>query len=96
MDIRLQDITKRFAGRGRRSQGETVAVRELSFQVPDGSLVGLLGPSGCGKTTTLNMICGLEKPTTGRIFFGDEDVTDLPPELRGWAWYSRTTPCIRI
>ena len=83
MDIRLQDITKRFAGRGRRSQGETVAVRELSFQVPDGSLVGLLGPSGCGKTTTLNMICGLEKPTTGRIFFGDEDVTDLPPELRG-------------
>ena len=58
-------------------------MRDLSFTIPDGRLVGLLGPSGCGKSTTLNMICGLETPTAGRIFFGQEDVTTLPPELRG-------------
>ncbi len=83
MEIRLEGITKRFPGRSKKSQGETTAVRDLTVQVPDGTLVGLLGPSGCGKSTTLNMICGLEAPTEGRIFFGDEDVTDLPPELRG-------------
>ena len=59
------------------------AVEDLSFQIPDGMLVGLLGPSGCGKSTTLNMICGLETPTEGKIFFGEEDVTALAPELRG-------------
>src|SRR5699024_879554 len=48
-----------------------------------GKLVGLLGPSGCGKSTTLNMICGLETPTSGPIFFGERDVTVLAPELRG-------------
>jgi multiple sugar transport system ATP-binding protein len=46
-------------------------------------LVGLLGPSGCGKSTTLNLICGLQKPTEGKIFFGEDDVTNLAPEHRG-------------
>ena len=46
-------------------------------------MIGLLGPSGCGKSTTLNLISGLLKPTNGRIFFGKDDVTDLPPENRG-------------
>ena len=46
-------------------------------------LVGLLGPSGCGKSTTLYMISGLQKPSSGKIFFGDEDVTELSPENRG-------------
>ena len=46
-------------------------------------LLGLLGPSGCGKSTTLNLLSGLQKPTSGRIFFGDDDVTDLPAENRG-------------
>ena len=55
----------------------------FNFKIPDGELIGLLGPSGCGKSTTLNMICGLEKPTSGKIFFGDKDVTALPPEKRG-------------
>ena len=55
----------------------------FTCEIPDGELVGLLGPSGCGKSTTLNMICGLEKPTGGKIFFGSEDVTALSPELRG-------------
>lgn len=83
MNITLQDLTKRFPARGRKAQGEVTAVENLSFEVPDGMLVGLLGPSGCGKSTTLNMICGLESPTQGKIFFGEEDVTALPPELRG-------------
>ncbi len=83
MNITLQELTKRFPARGRKAKGETTAVDSLSFTIPDGMLVGLLGPSGCGKSTTLNMICGLETPTSGHIFFGEEDVTALPPELRG-------------
>lgn len=55
----------------------------MNVTIDDGTLAGLLGPSGCGKSTTLYMIAGLEKPTSGRIYFGDEDVTDLPPEKRG-------------
>ena len=83
MDIKLVGLTKRFPARGKGSAGEVTAVDSLSFTVPDGKLVGLLGPSGCGKSTTLNMICGLETPTAGQIFFGEEDVTAAPPELRG-------------
>jgi putative spermidine/putrescine transport system ATP-binding protein len=59
------------------------AVRELSLEVQKGETMVLVGPSGCGKTTTLRMTAGLEIPTSGRVFFGDIDVTDLPPEKRG-------------
>ena len=83
MNIKLVGLTKRFPARGKGTSGEVTAVDSLSFTVPDGKLVGLLGPSGCGKSTTLNMICGLETPTAGQIFFGEEDVTAAPPELRG-------------
>lgn len=75
MEVRLEGITKSF--------GDFTAVNNLSVTIEDGTLAGLLGPSGCGKSTTLYMIAGLEKPTSGRIYFGDEDVTDLPPEKRG-------------
>ena len=81
MEIRVAHLTKHFYDRSRRQT--TTAVSDLTLTVPDGTLMGLLGPSGCGKSTTLNMICGLEKPSEGRIFFGSEDVTDLPPEVRG-------------
>ena len=60
-----------------------IAVDHFCFEIPDGELVGLLGPSGCGKSTALFMICGLQKPTEGKIFFGEQDVTGLPPEERG-------------
>ena len=83
MKIVLQGLTKRYPNRNRKIKEEVVAVDHFSFEIPDGKLIGLLGPSGCGKSTTLNMICGLEKPTEGRIFFGEDDVTDLPPEHRG-------------
>lgn len=83
MNIVLQDLTKKFPNRNKKIRGDVTAVDSFSFEIPDGKLVSLLGPSGCGKSTTLNMICGLEKPTSGKIFFGGEDVTDLPPENRG-------------
>ena len=82
MKIILKNLTKKFPGRGRKSE-DVIAVNNFDFEIPDGKLIGLLGPSGCGKSTTLNLICGLLKPTDGQIFFGEEDVTNLPPEKRG-------------
>ena len=83
MEIVLQNLTKIFPSRNKKSSEEVVAVNAFSFTIPDGKLVGLLGPSGCGKSTTLYMISGLQKPTDGKIFFGEDDVTDLSPENRG-------------
>ena len=83
MKIVLQNLTKTFPGRGRKDRNDVTAVDDLSCEIPDGELIALLGPSGCGKSTTLNLLCGLEKPTSGRILFGEDDITDLPPELRG-------------
>lgn len=80
MEVRIENLTKTFIGR---KGVETTAVNHMNFTIPDGKLVGLLGPSGCGKSTTLYMIAGLHKPTDGHIWFGDSDVTNLPPENRG-------------
>src|SRR5688572_32702890 len=66
-EIRVQNLHKAFA--------EFVAVKDSTFTVRDGEFFCLLGPSGCGKTTTLRMIAGLELPTSGQIFLGDEDVS---------------------
>ena len=82
MKVVLENLTKRFPNSNKK-QPEVIAVNSFSFEIPDGKLIGLLGPSGCGKSTALNLICGLETPTEGKIYFGDTDVTDLPPELRG-------------
>lgn len=82
MKIVLEHLTKKFPARGKKGE-EVTAVRDFTFEIPDGSLIGLLGPSGCGKSTALNLLCGLEAPTEGKIYFGDTDVTDMPPELRG-------------
>ncbi|MDE5747764.1 MAG: ABC transporter ATP-binding protein, partial [Acetatifactor sp.] len=83
MKIVLQNLTKKFPSRNKKSPGEVIAVNDFTFEIPDGKLIGLLGPSGCGKSTALNLICGLLKPTSGKIFFGEDDVTNLPPEHRG-------------
>lgn len=83
MEVILQNLTKRFPSRDRKKKEDVIAVNDVTFEIPDGKLIGLLGPSGCGKSTTLNLISGLLKPTSGKIFFGEEDVTDLPPENRG-------------
>jgi len=66
-EIRVSQLHKAF--------GDFVAVKDSSFSVRDGEFFCLLGPSGCGKTTTLRMIAGLELPTSGQIFLGDEDVS---------------------
>ncbi|WP_327164471.1 ABC transporter ATP-binding protein [Streptomyces zaomyceticus] len=73
-DVRLTGISKAY--------GSFTAVHPLDLTVPQGSFFALLGASGCGKTTTLRMIAGLEDPSTGTVFLGDKDVTDLPPYKR--------------
>ena len=83
MKVVLQNLTKQFPSRNKKSNDVVTAVSDFNFEIPDGKLIGLLGPSGCGKSTALNLISGLIAPTRGRIFFGDDDVTDLPPENRG-------------
>ena len=83
MKVVLQNLTKKFPSRDRKNHEDVIAVNDFDFEIPDGKLIGLLGPSGCGKSTTLNLISGLIKPTDGKIFFGEDDVTNLPPENRG-------------
>src|SRR3982751_895003 len=74
--LSLKDISRSF--------GSTRAVADVSLDVVQGEFFGLLGPSGCGKTTTLRMIAGLEKPDSGSIEFQGADITNLPPERRGF------------
>ena len=83
MKIVLDKLTKSFKERGKNAKGNVIAVNDMTLTIPDGKLIALLGPSGCGKSTTLNMICGLLEPTSGDIFFGEENVTKLSPQERG-------------
>ncbi|MFN8511370.1 MAG: ABC transporter ATP-binding protein [Thermomicrobiales bacterium] len=75
--VALERVVKSF--------GLVQAVREVSFEIPDGAFVTLLGPSGCGKTTTLNLIAGLEQATGGDIFLDGQRITDWAPHERGMA-----------
>ncbi|WP_207588288.1 sn-glycerol-3-phosphate ABC transporter ATP-binding protein UgpC [Halomontanus rarus] len=68
--LRVENLRKEY------NRGSIVAVDDLSLEVPDGEFVTVVGPSGCGKTTTLRMIAGLERPTSGSLYLGDEDVTE--------------------
>jgi multiple sugar transport system ATP-binding protein len=77
-EIRVEQLHKAFA--------DFVAVKDSSFTVRDGEFFCLLGPSGCGKTTTLRMIAGLELPTSGQIFLGNEDVTFKRASMRDIAF----------
>ncbi len=72
--IRLDNLTKDFGG--------LIAVNGVSLTMPDGEFVALLGPSGCGKTTTMNMISGLELPTSGEVWFDDRPMSAVPPGKR--------------
>ena len=74
VDVHLRGVVKRF--------GKTIALRGIDLDINDGEFVVLLGPSGCGKTTTLRIIAGLEKPTKGKVIFGNREVTYLPPRER--------------
>ena len=74
ISIRIENLTKRF--------GDSVALHSLNLTIAPGEIFFLLGPSGCGKTTLLRSIAGFYPADEGRIFFGDEDVTALPPHQR--------------
>ena len=74
-DVHIVDLVKRFPG-------DVVAVDHVTMDIPAGSFFAMLGPSGCGKTTTLRMVGGLETPTSGRVYLGDDDVTDRKPYRR--------------
>src|SRR5215470_12579358 len=75
--VRLVGVEKTF--------GRTVAVTGLNLEIADREFLTILGPSGCGKSTTLHLIAGLEHPTSGRIFFDEEEVTSLSPRERNVA-----------
>jgi ABC-type Fe3+/spermidine/putrescine transport system ATPase subunit len=81
-EVRLAAVSKHY--------GSTVAVEQFDLDVADGEFVTLLGPSGCGKTTTLRMVAGLVEPTSGRIWFDNEDVTNLPPRKRNIGFVFQT------
>ncbi len=74
MNIRLKDMVKRF--------GALEAVSHISLDIQDGELFTLLGPSGCGKTTILRLIGGFHKPDCGEIYFGEREVSAIPPYER--------------
>ena len=72
--IRLEGVTKRY--------GELVAVDDVSLDVRPGEFFSLLGPSGCGKTTLLRIVAGFERPDVGRVYAGERDITNAPPQRR--------------
>ncbi|SPJ24148.1 Maltose/maltodextrin import ATP-binding protein MalK [Palleronia abyssalis] len=74
-EVRLENVTKSF--------GKLTVIPDISLTVPDKSFTVLVGPSGCGKSTLLRLIAGLERPTSGTIRIGGDDVTDDEPSKRG-------------
>ena len=72
--LRVEGLTKRF--------GYTLAVDNIDLSIDRGEIFALLGASGCGKSTLLRMLAGFETPTSGRVWLGEQDVTDLPPYER--------------
>ncbi|HSR09939.1 MAG TPA: ABC transporter ATP-binding protein, partial [Thermodesulfobacteriota bacterium] len=76
--------------------GGLTAVSKLSFELESGDLMGLIGPNGAGKTTVFNMIAGTLKPTEGRIFFQERDITGLPANAVTRSGIARTFQNIRL
>ena len=74
-EIRLEELVKAFGP-------DVVAVDGIDLNMPPGEFFTMVGPSGCGKTTTLRMIAGFERPTSGRILLDGEDVAQTPPHRR--------------
>ncbi|KQU49993.1 ABC transporter ATP-binding protein [Bosea sp. Leaf344] len=80
--LRLEDVTVRFGG--------LVALKEVSFAMGEGEILGLVGPNGAGKTTLFNTISGLVRPRTGRILFKDREIGKLPLHARARLGLGRT------
>jgi ABC-type Fe3+/spermidine/putrescine transport system ATPase subunit len=77
MQIRIENLTK--------SYGKNRGIIDINLQLPDRSLTAIVGPSGCGKTTLLRILAGLLEPDSGKIWFGNEDMTHSTPQQRGAA-----------
>jgi len=74
--VELRKLRKEY------DKGTIVAVEDLDVEIDDGEFITVVGPSGCGKTTTLRMVAGLERPTSGSVIIGSEDVTDVHAKNR--------------
>ena len=88
LSMRADSILIRFGG--------LIAVNNVSFTIPDRSIVSLIGPNGAGKTTFFNVLTGLYKPTAGRVFLGEREVTALPPHRIASLGLARTFQNIRL
>jgi branched-chain amino acid transport system ATP-binding protein len=86
--LRAEHVTKTFGG--------LVAVNDVSFYVPQHSIVSLIGPNGAGKTTLFNMLTGLYRPTEGRILLGERDITRARPDVITKYGVARTFQNIRL
>jgi thiamine transport system ATP-binding protein len=73
-ELHLDEVSKQY--------DDVTALKAVDLDIRDGEFFTLVGPSGCGKTTTLRLVAGFEQPTDGTIRFGEEDVSDVPPEER--------------
>ncbi len=73
-EVKLKNLTKKY--------GDLMAVDDVDMLIEDSEFIVLVGPSGCGKTTTLRCVAGLEEPTEGEIFIGDQMVNGVPPKDR--------------
>jgi branched-chain amino acid transport system ATP-binding protein len=80
--LRLENVTKRFGG--------LVAVDNVSFSIQAGELMAVVGPNGAGKTTLFNVICGVFPPEEGKIFFNEQDITNLAVYKRAPLGLGRT------
>ncbi|WP_346690144.1 ATP-binding cassette domain-containing protein [uncultured Cloacibacillus sp.] len=85
--LEVRNLTMKF--------GSLLANSDVSFDVEKGSIVGLIGPNGAGKTTLFNCVAGLYKPTSGKITFKGEDVTDLPAYKMARLGVARTFQVVR-
>ena len=86
--LEANDISVQFGG--------LLAVNNVTFTIPNKSVVSLIGPNGAGKTTFFNVLTGLYKPSAGNIIYGDRDITDLPPHKIAEIGIARTFQNIRL
>ena len=76
VSLKVSDVSKVFE--------KNVALNNVNLEIQAGEFVCLLGPSGCGKSTLLRLIAGLDRPTSGQIYIGNREVTNLPPSRRNF------------
>lgn len=86
--LKIDNITMQFGG--------LTAVKDFCMELTKGEIVALIGPNGAGKTTAFNMITGVYKPTRGKIFFQQKDITGMRPDLIAQAGIARTFQNIRL